>query len=306
MPEPLDSRRVRHLLAAVSAGSLTAAAESLGISQPALSMSIKALEHDLGVALLKRHRFGVDPTPYADILIGHARSIEAELGQAARRLSELKQAAAQSVRIGCGPSEAARLLPLALARLRRSQPQVRVFVEYGLNESLMPLVARGEISFALSSVPRNPANPELQHESLYVDSAVVVARTGHPLARRRALTARDLAGYPWVLARRWELERKALDELFAEAGLDPIEPAIETTSATLMKTIVAQSDFLTFVPREMIHWEERMKLLRPLRAIQCSWARQVGVTTRRDAALPAVARQLVTCLRESVPRIAPG
>src|SRR6476660_5394689 len=151
MPEPLDSRRVRHLLAAVSAGSLTAAAESLGISQPALSMSIKALEHDLGVALLKRRRFGVSPTAYADILVGHARSIEAELGQAALRLSDLKQAAAQSVRIGCGPSEAARLLPLALARLRRSQPQVRVFVEYGLSESLMALVAKGEIGFALSS-----------------------------------------------------------------------------------------------------------------------------------------------------------
>jgi DNA-binding transcriptional LysR family regulator len=306
MPEPLDSKRIRHLLAAVSAGSLTEAAGSLGISQPALSMSIKSLEHDLGVALLRRHRFGVDPTAYADILVGHARSIEAELGQAARRVSELKQAAAQSVRIGCGPAEASRLLPLALARLRRALPRVRVFVEYGLNESLMPLVARGEIAFALSSVPRNPANPELQHESLYVDSAVVVARTGHPLARRRALSARDLAGYPWVLARRWELERKALDELFAEAGLGPIEPAIETTSATLMKTIVAQSDFLTFVPREMIHWEERTKLLRPLRAIQCSWARQVGVTTRRDAALPAVASQLVVCLRESVPRIAPA
>ena len=161
------------------------------------------------------------------------------------------------MRIGCGPSEAARLLPLALARLRRSQPQVRVFVEYGLSESLMALVAKGEIAFALSSVPRNVVQPGLHHEPLFVDSAVVVARVGHPLARRRTLGAADLALYPWVLARRWELERKALDELFAEAGLAPIEPEIETTSATLMKTLVAQSDFLTFVPREMIYWEER-------------------------------------------------
>jgi LysR family transcriptional regulator of gallate degradation len=135
---------------------------------------------------------------------------------------------------------------------------------------------------------------------------VVVARVGHPLARRRALSARDLADYPWVLARRWELERKALDELFAQAGLAPIEPAIETTSSTLMKTIVAQSDFLTFVPHEMIHWEERMKLLRPLRALECRWARQVGVNSRRGAALPALARQLVACLRESAPRLASG
>jgi DNA-binding transcriptional LysR family regulator len=306
MTAPLDPKRIRHLLAAVSEGSLTVAAERLGISQPALSMSIKSLEGDLGVALLERHRFGVRATAYADVLVGHARSIEAELERAAARLHELKQATASSVRIGCGPSEAARLLPLALARLRRAQPQVRVFVEYGLNESLMPRVAKGEIAFALSSVPRNATHPELRHEPLYVDSAVVVARTGHPLARRRSLAAADLAGYPWVLARRWELERKALDELFAEAGLAPIEPEIETTSSTLMKTIVAQSDFLTFVPREMIHWEERNKQLRPLKGIHCSWARHVGLTLRRDAALPAAAQRLAACLRESVSRVAPA
>jgi DNA-binding transcriptional LysR family regulator len=304
MSDALDSRRIRHLLAAVSEGSLTAAAERLALSQPALSMSIKSLEQELGVALLERHRFGVRPTAYAEILVGHARSIEAELDLARRRLHEARQASAASVRMGCGPSEASRLLPLALARLRRARPEVRVFVEYGLNESLMPMVAKGEIAFALSSVPRSAAHPELRHETLAVDSAVVVARAGHPLARRRTLGAGDLAPYPWVLARRWELERKALDDLFAEAGLAPIEPEIETTSATLMKTIVAQSDFLTFVPREMIHWEERMKLLRPLKAIRCAWARHVGVTTRRDAVLPAAAERLVACLREAVPRVA--
>ena len=85
----------------------------------------------------------------------------------------------------------------------------------------MPMVRRGEIAFALSSVPRSAADPDLFHETLHVDDAVVVARVGHPLARRRALTGEDLQRYPWVLARRWELERKALDELFAESGLPP-------------------------------------------------------------------------------------
>ena len=48
-----------------------------------------------------------------------------------------------------------------------------------------------------------------------MDRAVVIARSEHPLATRRSVSAADLARYPWVLARRWELERKALDELFA-------------------------------------------------------------------------------------------
>jgi hypothetical protein len=72
---------------------------------------------------------------------------------------------------------------------------------------------------------------------------------------------------------------------------------VETTSASLMKTIVAQSDFLTFVPREMIHWEEKAGLLRPLKAIHSAWARHVGLTLRRGVALPDAAALLADSLR---------
>ncbi len=297
MANPIDLRRLRHLCAAISEGSLTNAAAHLGLTQPALSASIKALETELGVALLKRHRSGVVATRYADLLVAHAATIEGELETAWARVSQLRGTEAVSVRVGCGPSEATRLLPMALLRLRAAHPQVRVFVEYGLNEVLMPLVRRGEIAFALSSIPRTAVDPDLFHETLHVDDAVVVSRIGHPLARRRVLSGDDLQRYPWVLARRWELERKALDELFAEAGLKPVEPTIETTSAILMKTLVLQSDFLTFVPREMIHWEVRADLLRPLMGFRSSWERHVGITTRREVALAEPAALLAGALR---------
>ena len=154
MPVSIDSRRIRHLRAAVDEGSLTLAAATLGISQPALSMSIRSLEAELGVPLLTRHRHGVQPTAFAEILATSSRTVETELALAATRLSQLKLAAAGTVNIGCGPSESSRLLPMALVLLRRSHPDIRTIVEYGLNESLMPLVANGDIAFALSSVPR--------------------------------------------------------------------------------------------------------------------------------------------------------
>ncbi len=299
MANPIDLRRMRHLCAAVTDGSLTAAAARLGLTQPALSASIKSLEHELGVQLLRRHRSGVVATRYADLLTSHATAVESELDTAWSRLVELKGRDVVSVRVGCGPSEATRLMPIALTGLRQTHPKVRVFVDYGLNEVLMPMVRRGEIAFALSSVPRSAADPDLFHETLHVDDAVVVARVGHPLARRRVLTGEDLQRYPWVLARRWELERKALDELFAESGLPPVEPAVETTSAVLMKTLLMQSDFLTFVPREMIHWEERAGLLRPLAGVRSTWERHVGITTRREETLAEPVRFLVAALREA-------
>lgn len=303
MTNPLDLRRLRHLKAVLGEGSISAAAAQLGLSQPALSASIKSLESDLGVRLLRRHNLGVESTPSAELLIAHAGQVERELDAALSALAELHGRSAASLNIGCGPAEATRLLPLALTRLRVVHPGVRLFVEYGLNETLMPMVRRGEIVFALSSVPHSAAHPELRHDALYMDTAVIVARVGHPLAARRTLTANDLAAYPWVLARRWELERKALDELFAQAGLPPVRAQIETTSAVLMKALLLQSDFLTFVPHEMVFWEEGANLLRPLKGVGSMWQRHVGITTRRDGALPAHAAVLVRLLREAAQKI---
>jgi DNA-binding transcriptional LysR family regulator len=299
----LDLRRLRHLQAAVSEGSLTAAAALLGLSQPALSASIKSLEGELGLPLLERHRHGVHATAYAETLLDHGRRIEAELQAAWSGLRRQSQREAVSLRIGCGPSEASRLLPHALVLLRQTQPQLRVFVEYGLNEKLMPMVRLGEIDCALSSVPRTAAHPDLRHEPLHTDQAVIVARVDHPLATRRNPGAAELASYPWVLARRWELERKALDDLFAQAGVEPIQAVVETTSAVLMKTLLMNSDFLTFVPREMVHWEERAGLLKPLKGFRSAWERQVGLTLRRDQAPAPALVALMDSLRLAVKQV---
>lgn len=292
----LDTRRLRHLRSAVAEGSLSAAADVLGLSQPALSASIKSLETDLGVTLLERHRFGVKGTPYAETLLEHFRRVEAELQAAWTRVGRLRQERGVDLQVGCGPSEATRLLPRVLETLRHTHPHLRIGVEYGLNERLMPLVRHGEIDCALSSVPKSTAHAGLRHEVLYVDKAVVIARADHPLAQRPSVQAADLVRYPWVLARRWELERKALDELFADAGVEPVRAAIETTSAVLMKTLVMQGDWLSFVPLEMIHWEQRAGLLRPLEAVHSSWQRHVGLTTRADGPPGAALSAFTECL----------
>lgn len=297
----LDIRRLRHLRAAVAEGSLSGAAERLGLTQPALSASIKSLEADLGVTLLERHRYGVAGTSYAETLLEHFQRVEAELHAAWTRIAHLRQGAATHLQIGCGPSEATRLLPRALEHLRQHHPKIRVYVEYGLNERLMPMVRHGEIECALSSIPSSTTHPDLRHRTLYVDQAVVIARAQHPLANRARVTPQDLARQPWVLARRWELERRAIDELFADAGVPPPAAVVETSSAVLMKTLVMQTDCLSFVPLEMIHWERQAGYLRALPAAGPSWERHVGLTTRRDAApgpaLAALAESLEVAAR---------
>lgn len=294
----MDYRKLQLFLAAARHGNLTEAAAELEISQPALSKSIKALEKSLGVRLLERGRFGVAPTPYGEALITHGTAVEAELRNAVSQIDALKGATRGQVLLGCGPTEATRLLPLALLRLSRTHPELRVTVLYGLNEALMPWVKHSEIDLALSSVPGRAADPELMHDQLLTESGAVVGRAGHPLTRRRSIALGELAAQRWILSRRRELERLAFDNLFRQHRLEPPEAAIETTSTVLMKSVVMQSDMLTFIPRELIYWEEKASQLVALKVTGGDWTRFVGITRRRRGSLSPGARLLIDALKQ--------
>ena len=295
----VDYRRIQHFLAAVRHGNLTEAAATLDISQPALSKSINALEKSIGARLLERGRFGVRPTPYGEALLARGNVIEAELRNAQSEIDAMKGARRGHVLIGCGPTEANRLLPQAIAKLHRSHPELRVTALYGLNESLMPWVKQGEVDFALSSVPMQTTDAELTHERLFIESGVVVARVGHPLARKRNLSMAELARHPWVLPRRREMERRALDDLFVAHGLEVPDAVVETTSTVLMKSMLMQSDFLTFLPRELIYWELQAGQLTTLALSGPTWNRAVGITRRARGSLNLASKVLIESLKEA-------
>ena len=96
------------------------------------------------------------------------------------------------------------------------------------------------------------------------ENATVVARAGHPLAQHKVVTPEMLTPYPRVLPRQRELERLAFDDYFVAHGLEPPTAQVETTSTVLMKSMVMQSDSLTFIPEELIYWEVRAGQLQPL------------------------------------------
>lgn len=299
MSANIDVARLRQLASIVRERSFSKAAEAIGISQPALSKNIRSLERSLGVQLLERGRFGALPTAFGLALVRHADAIDAELRNAVEEVDALRAARSGHTCVGCGPSEATRLLPIALNRLRARAPGISVTVLYGLNEALMPMVKHGEVDFAISSIPPRASDSDLRQIRLHEDRAAVIVRSGHPLLKRRGpLTAHHLLDQQWILARQHELERRALDDVFMESGLAPPQVSLETTSAVLMKTMVMQSDLLTFLPRELVFWEERAGLLSALKLAAPSWQRIVGLTIRARGVINPAAEALIESLRE--------
>lgn len=293
----MDLRGLTHFLAVLKHGSITLAARELGLSQSGLSKSLKRLEDSLGEQLMERGRNGVSLTGFGKLLEARAASIREQMNQAELELRALRSASANRVAIGCGTTGAVRLLPQAAARLRAEHPEIRLQVLHGMSEALMPWVRDGTIDFALSSVPVTASDPAFEHVTFYFGGMAVVARAGHPLAARRGLKLAELADYPWCLPGRREMERRALDDLFLEEGLKPPEPEIETTSTALMVAMAMGSDYLSFLPQELVYWEQDGGRLVVLPVAGVGWQRGFGITRRRVRPQSAAEAAVIQALR---------
>ncbi len=195
-----DLRTVDYFLTAVTRGSLRAAAQELGVTQPALTKAIRRLEDSFGAPLFDRRARGVTPTVYGTALLRHARDLKAALSAAREEVDALRSGGAGFVKIGAGPSWQDAVLPDAIAELRASRPGVRIHVTGGGDDQLKEQLKSGALDFVLAAVPETPRiEPELAWKPLLADEYCVIADVRHPLRRRRQIKAEDLLGYPWIL-----------------------------------------------------------------------------------------------------------
>lgn len=196
-----DSRHIKTFHAVVQTGSYSAAARSLGYTQPAITQQMKALERSVGTPLFTRVGRGVRLTEAGEALSRHADSILGSISAAQRQMDAITRLRSGRVRL-CGfPSANATLIPEAMARLATGHPGIGVeLLEEEPPDSLRRL-ARGECDITLAfTYPglHEDVPDELVEIPLFEDQLTILLRTGHPLARRRAIKLADLSGERWI------------------------------------------------------------------------------------------------------------
>lgn len=190
----------RQFLAVVAEGNITAAAEKLGTTQPALTKSLHKLEAALGVPLLERLPRGVALTVYGRNLMPHAQRIVAECRLADLELQSFGQGERGTLTIGAGLMLGASLVPAAMAELHHHFPGVALKLVSGVTEVNFPRLKAGELDLMFGLLPPEDAIPDylLRRQIVPLDSRVV-AGAQHPLVARKTVRAAELAAYPWVV-----------------------------------------------------------------------------------------------------------
>lgn len=242
-------QQLEHLLAAADAGSLRAAARRIGLSQPAITKSLRQLEHALHVRLLHRSANGISLTQAGKAVAARARVIQTELRKAGEDISALQGGMEGSVAVGVAPATSVALMPEALRRFRDEWPAARVRIIEGVRNYLIPLVRDGTLDLAVAQ--RQPGADEsgIRFRPLFRPRLAVACRHDHPLAGARSLAA--LADVSWLVFYP-PGSGGALERSFAAAGLPAPRMQVHCESYSTALSLIAGSNLMGLVVEKLL------------------------------------------------------
>lgn len=182
-------------------GSLHRAAKRLGITQPALTKSIRALEAEYDLPLFERHSKGVTLSRSGERLLAHVKVIDREIQMADADLLHLQTGQTGMLSIGGGAAWAAALLPSILARVQESYPELHINLITGSSRGLLQYLTDGDIDLMAGGLweEADELPPYLTKKPLLTMDMKIIARPEHPLRKNGPATHRDLTQYPWVI-----------------------------------------------------------------------------------------------------------
>jgi len=294
---------LNQFLAVCATRSLTAAAEQLGISQPALTQAVNKLEKQLGVPVLDRSTRPVGITPFGEVVMKYARSLERNEADFIQHLAAMKTGAGGMLRFGCGPDWIHEILPRAVCRLEARNPELRIEMTVSLNDQLRTMLDQGAIGMFFASLNDVSFSRQYETRVLVRDRMRIIAHVGHPIHAGPPKSLADLAKERWTMTGEDSFGRQLMRRVFGQAGLEPPRPHIETNSVRAMINFLRNGPFLGFLSQTHCSAYPDIEAVALAEDLPM---REAGVTWRRDRPLLPAASALVCEAQKVIAEILPG
>ncbi|MGQ9368511.1 LysR family transcriptional regulator [Azospirillum sp. A39] len=278
----------------VEAGSFSAAADRLNLTQPAVSLQVRQLERRLGVRLVERIGRRAQPTAAGADLLHHVRRIDEAVAGAVAAMDAHRSGVAGRVRLATGATACTYLLPPILGALRRAMPTLDVVVSTGNTPDVLRSVEENSADAALVTLPA--PGRMFQVTPVYQDELVAVFPTATAPADPGPVGPDVLCGRPLVLYEPGGHTRRVIDDWFMAAGF-PVKAIMELGNVEAIKELVAVELGCSVLPRLCVTGNG----LRPglaVRSLAPGIHRTLGVVVRRDKSLDRALRELLRSLTQ--------
>lgn len=213
---PLDLTQLRAVLAVRELGTVTHAAELLGLSQPAVSRLVAALENELGFVVFERSRKRMVLSERGAKFLDEAQSALRSMARLGVLAGELRRGSHGLLRVGAIAPLALGIVARAAAIHSRKTPSITIEIEVLGRQAQLEELRAGRIDIGLAAMPFSGAG--LRVEPILEADAVCLLRTDHRLAHRAELGPADIAGEQLVLGRPESIVRQRLDDAFRQSN----------------------------------------------------------------------------------------
>jgi LysR family transcriptional regulator, pca operon transcriptional activator len=297
----LKLRHMRIVAAVASQGSLLRAAQALGLTQPALTKSLREVEDIVGVRIFDRHARGVHTNAYGEQLAAAAGKILDILRDVEDGFDVIDRRLGGVVVVGALPTSAAGVMPEVMRRMRASDPQIEVRVVEGRTNELSAALAVGDIDLVVGRLySQVDDGGQFERVTLYDEPMAFIVGHQHPLAARDSVPVSDIARCQFSLPA-VSLRIRADTQLFLEAiGLTLDEGGFTTTSQALLREILLDTELVTVMPSLMARGDILRGTLKVLNVVaeRSPPPRPAGLLLRKGRALAAPAARFAAVLTE--------
>lgn len=295
--------RLRHLhtfVAVAQQGTLGRAAETLNLSQPALSKTLNELEQLTGTRLFERGRLGAQLTLVGEQFLTHAVKVLDALNSAGQALNRKEGLNNDIVRIGALPTAALGILPTVIGQFHKQQKDITLQVATMNNTMLLAGLKSGEIDIGIGRMSDPDLMSGLNYELLFLESLKLVVRPGHPLLQETVTLSRVME-WPVVVSPKGTVPRQNAETLLQSQGCKMPAGCIETLSASLSRQLTVDFDYVWFVPSGAVKDDLRRGVLSALPIATQGAGEPIGILTRVDTTLTPGTQTLLSAIRKSMP-----
>jgi DNA-binding transcriptional LysR family regulator len=287
----MDLRQLEILQAIAETGSFTACGRKLHVSQSAISRQILLLEDELGEPLFLRVGRQVRMTPAAESLVQLGQRVFLDVRETVGAITDRTRELRGTLRLSGGMTVCLYVFPPLLKHLRRVHPQLDVRLTVATAGRSVQEIRGGRVDAGLLTLPIDESDlvtvPVLREELLLVTTPT------HPLARRRKVASRDLAGQPFVLFEMGSATRKVIDRFFASENIEPTI-VMDTENVEIIKAMVKTGLGIGIVPYQAVAREVRAGQLFCARIEGHELVRETGWVYARANRVPRMIEELLT------------
>jgi LysR family transcriptional regulator, transcriptional activator of the cysJI operon len=295
----MNLNQLHSFLTVIDAGSLTKAAERLFLTQPALSLQIKALEEEFGQLLFERDGKQLRLTNAGRVLQERAGQILDLVEQTRQDVTGFTEFQRGQLTIAANETTCLYVLPSLLQSFCERFPGLEIRLLDRRSAEIAALVADGEADFGLATLP--VMDTRISTQPLFWREDVAICGNGHPLARQESISVTDLAHHTLLLLEKGSTSRLLIEQRLTQHGVVP-KATMALGSIEIIKRLAAINLGVAIVPGVAIKEEVRTGQLRLFR-LEWLQPRTVGLIQRRNGYLSPASQLFLKLLRNHVPNV---